>query len=72
MRALIVERKQRLGNWPAWRGGLHALQPKTYIPQTIDDCAWASPPNLLEQFMPTEPYQIWAGEIADHLLSAAS
>lgn len=44
--------------------GLHALQPKTYVPQTSDGRADAPAPNLLlDQPAPTQPNQVWAGDI---------
>ena len=44
--------------------GLHALQPKTYVPQTSDGRADAPSPNLLlNQPAPTQPNQVWAGDI---------
>lgn len=44
--------------------GLHALQPKTYVPQTSDGRADAPSPNLIiGQPAPTTPNQIWAGDI---------
>ena len=43
---------------------LHALQPKTYVPQTSDGRADAPAPNLLlNQPAPTQPKQVWAGDI---------
>jgi len=44
--------------------GLHALQPKTYVPQTSDGRADAPSPNLLlGQPAPSLPNQVWAGDI---------
>ena len=44
--------------------GLHALQPKTYVPRTSDGRADAPSPNLLlDQPAPTRPNQVWAGDI---------
>ena len=44
--------------------GLIALQPKTYVPQTSDGRADLPSPNLLlDQSLPTQPNEVWAGDI---------
>ena len=44
--------------------GLHALQPKTFVPKTSDGRADKPSPNLLSgQPLPTAPDQAWAGDI---------
>ena len=44
--------------------GLKALQPKTYVPRTSDGRADLPSPNLvLDQPLPTQPNQVWAGDI---------
>lgn len=44
--------------------GWIAIQPKTYVPQTSDGRADLPSPNLLaDQPMPTQPNQVWAGDI---------
>lgn len=44
--------------------GLHALQPKTYVPRTSDGRADKPSPNLLlERPHPAEPDRVWAGDI---------
>ena len=44
--------------------GLRAIQPKTYVPRTSDGRADRPSPNLLlGQPLPTEPDQVWAGDI---------
>lgn len=44
--------------------GLHAIQPKTYVPKTSDGRADQPSPNLLlDQPLPTQPDQVWAGDI---------
>lgn len=44
--------------------GLIAIQPKTYVPQTSDGRADLPSPNLLlDQPMPTQPNEVWAGDI---------
>lgn len=44
--------------------GLIALQPKTYVPQTSDGRADLPSPNLLlDQPLPSQPNQVWAGDI---------
>jgi len=44
--------------------GLHAIQPKTYVPRTSDGRADKPSPNLLlDQPLPDEPDRVWAGDI---------
>lgn len=44
--------------------GWVAIQPKTYVPQTSDGRADLPSPNLLaDQPMPTQPNEVWAGDI---------
>jgi transposase InsO family protein len=44
--------------------GLEALQPKSYKPKTSDGRADAPSPNLLlDQPLPDQPNQVWAGDI---------
>lgn len=44
--------------------GWIAIQPKTYVPQTSDGRADLPSPNLLvDQPMPTQPNEVWAGDI---------
>jgi transposase InsO family protein len=44
--------------------GLHAIQPKNFIPKTSDGRADKPSPNLLiEKPLPTAPNQVWAGDI---------
>lgn len=44
--------------------GLIAIQPKTYVPQTSDGRADLPSPNLLlDQPLPRQPNQVWAGDI---------
>ena len=44
--------------------GLRALQPKTCVPKTSDGRADKPSPNLLlDQPLPTQPDQVWAGDI---------
>lgn len=44
--------------------GLHAIQPKTYIPQTSDGRADKPSPNLLHKKpLPDQPNRVWAGDI---------
>ncbi len=44
--------------------GLHALQPRTYVPRTSDGRADAPSPNLLAgQPLPGKPNEVWAGDI---------
>jgi transposase InsO family protein len=44
--------------------GLRAIQPKTYVPKTSDGRADKPSPNLLlDQPLPTQPDQVWAGDI---------
>jgi putative transposase len=44
--------------------GLHALQPKNFLPRTSDGRADKPSPNLLAgQPAPTAPNQVWAGDI---------
>ena len=44
--------------------GLIALQPKTYVPQTSDGRADLPSPNLLlDQPLPSQPNEVWAGDI---------
>jgi putative transposase len=44
--------------------GLIAIQPKTYVPQTSDGRADLPSPNLLlDQSLPTQPNEVWAGDI---------
>lgn len=44
--------------------GMRAIQPKTYVPRTSDGRADKPSPNLLlGQSLPTEPDQVWAGDI---------
>jgi putative transposase len=44
--------------------GLIAIQPKTYVPQTSDGRADLPSPNLLlDQPLPHQPNQVWAGDI---------
>lgn len=44
--------------------GLIAIQPKTYVPQTSDGRADLPSPNLLlNQPLPTQPNEVWAGDI---------
>jgi transposase InsO family protein len=44
--------------------GLKALQPKTYVPRTSDGRADQPSPNLiLDQPLPSQPNQVWAGDI---------
>lgn len=44
--------------------GLHAIQPKNFVPKTSDGRADAPSPNLLsDQPMPDAPNQVWAGDI---------
>jgi transposase InsO family protein len=44
--------------------GLRAIQPKTYVPKTSDGRADKPSPNLLlDQPLPAQPDQVWAGDI---------
>ena len=44
--------------------GLIAIQPKTYVPQTSDGRADLPSPNLLlDQPLPSQPNEVWAGDI---------
>lgn len=44
--------------------GLHAIQPKTYVPKTSDGRADKPSPNLLEnQPLPEQSDRVWAGDI---------
>jgi putative transposase len=44
--------------------GLVAIQPKTYVPQTSDGRADLPTPNLLlDQPLPGQPNEVWAGDI---------
>ncbi len=44
--------------------GLIAIQPKTYVPQTSDGRADLPSPNLLlDQPLPGQPNEVWAGDI---------
>ena len=44
--------------------GLKAIQPKTYVPRTSDGRADKPSPNLLlEQGVPSQPDEVWAGDI---------
>ena len=44
--------------------GLKAIQPRTYLPQTSDGRADFPSPNLLPgQPLPSQPNQVWAGDI---------
>jgi transposase InsO family protein len=44
--------------------GLHAIQPKTYVPKTSDGRADKPSPNLLlEKPLPEQPDKVWAGDI---------
>ena len=44
--------------------GLHAIQPKNFIPKTSDGRADKPSPNLLlEKPLPATPNQVWAGDI---------
>ena len=44
--------------------GLVAIQPKTYVPQTSDGRADLPSPNLLlDQPLPAQPNEVWAGDI---------
>ena len=44
--------------------GLIAIQPKTYVPQTSDGRADRPSPNLLlDQPLPAQPNEVWAGDI---------
>ena len=44
--------------------GLKAIQPKTYVPKTSDGRADKPSPNLLlDQPLPAQPDQVWAGDI---------
>lgn len=44
--------------------GLHAIQPKTYVPKTSDGRADKPSPNLLlETPLPLQPDKVWAGDI---------
>jgi transposase InsO family protein len=44
--------------------GLHALQPKNFVPKTSDGRADKPSPNLLtDQPLPTVPDRVWAGDI---------
>jgi transposase InsO family protein len=44
--------------------GLKAIQPKTYVPSTSDGRADQPSPNLLiDQPLPDQPDQVWAGDI---------
>lgn len=44
--------------------GLKAIQPRTYVPQTSDGRADRPSPNLLlDQPLPAQPDQVWAGDI---------
>lgn len=44
--------------------GLHALQPRTYVPRTSDGRADLPSPNLLVgQPAPTEPNRVWLGDL---------
>ena len=44
--------------------GLHAIQPKTYVPKTSDGRADKPSPNLLlDQPLPAKPDRVWAGDI---------
>ena len=45
-------------------GGLKAIQLRTYVPQTSDGRADLPSPNLLlDQPLPSQPNQVWAGDI---------
>lgn len=44
--------------------GLHAIQPRTYVPRTSDGRADAPSPNLIEgQPLPARPNEVWAGDL---------
>jgi putative transposase len=44
--------------------GLHAIQPRTYVPRTSDGRADAPSPNLIDgQRLPARPNQVWAGDL---------
>ena len=44
--------------------GLNAIHPRTYLPETSDGRANLSSPNLLlDQPLPTQLNQVWAGDI---------
>ena len=44
--------------------GLKASQPRTCVPQTSDGRAGLPSPNLLpDQPLPSQPNQVWAGDI---------
>jgi len=46
------------------RRGLHAIQPKTFVPKTRDGRADKPSPNLLSgEPLPAAPDQVWAGDI---------
>lgn len=61
--AKVVCAPDRIRRLMAQRG-LRALQPKTYVPKTSDGRADQPSPNLLlDQPLPTQPNQVWAGDI---------
>jgi putative transposase len=44
--------------------GLHAIQPRTFVPRTSDGRADAPSPNLIEgQPLPARPNEVWAGDL---------
>ena len=44
--------------------GLHAIQPRTYVPHTSDGRADAPSPNrLIDQPAPTQPNRVWIGDL---------
>ena len=61
--ARVVCAPDRIRRLMAQRG-LHALQPRTYVPKTSDGRADKPSPNLLlDQPLPDQPDQVWAGDI---------